>query len=372
MAKLLTEQFAFSGTVGDGDKSNIIENVPLCGATSANRRRYCKEAFAGERVARYNGRPVYLNHGPGRGGRSYQDQIGTVENARLNAEGLPVGDIAINPKKPYAEAVLWDAKHKPHACGMSHVAQCKTRTGADGWEEITEVVSVESVDLVTDPATTKGLRESKGSNVSKISVKQYVERFGAKWGAKPWAAATKLCEDLGGMADTPAIDEPAAGAEGGDLKSALVSAIAPMLDEAFESGDGSKVCSAIKDFIKLHAKHTGKGGGETETETDTEDDGYDKESKMKRPNPNAVLKECTDAGYSATPGELSILFEIADPAKRIVFIREQQAKVAEQKKEKPKSGGRNPGGGTSRTVAEQAGQNAPAKDVKEFMSRITR
>lgn len=360
MAKLLTERVAFSGgTIGGTAEAPVIEGVLLCGAVSANRRRYLTKAFEGERVKRYNGKPVNLNHGRDRDGRPYQEQIGVIQNARHRADGMPIGDIAVNPKKPYAEAFLWDAKHQPKACGMSHVAHCETTRGKDGWEDVTELVAVESVDVIGagNAATTKGLFEHKGSAV-KISLKTFVERFGPQWGAKKWAAATKLVEDMGDLTDVPSVEEPPADAGGGDLKAALMSALAPMLDEAFDSGDSSKLIAALKDFIKLHAKHTGK---ETPAETPADDGDDDAAEESKKPQPWTVLKECRDADYHPSDTELEILAREPDATKRKTYVTEQKKKAANAKAEKPVAGGRPPGPGGATVKATEAKVPTEAK-----------
>lgn len=345
-AKRLTERFSFEGgRVGGSADAPVIEGVLLCGPTSANRRRYLTKAFEGGRVQRYNGAPVNLNHGKGPDGRPYQEQIGIVQNARLRSDGMPVGDIAVNPKKPYAEAFLWDAKHQPKACGMSHVAHCETTAGKDGWDDVTELVRVESVDVISagNAATTRGLYENRGSAVAKISLKVFVERYGPKWGPKKWSAAAKLCEDMGAVADAPVMDEPPADDAGeGDLKTALMNALAPILDEAFESGNSEKACSALRDFIKMHAKHTGKGdagGGKSEPEPEPE------EESTKRPTNAAVLAECAAKAFNPTAVDLCILSEIASPATRATYI-ESHAK-ANPSGHRPTGTSRRPGAGSA-------------------------
>ena len=341
MAKRISELAALNASGVDRSGAYpVVREVLLCGATSANRRRYRREAFAGDRVKRYEGRPVFLDHGDARGPRKYADKIATVENVRVRSDGMPVGDIAINPKHPLAEAVLWDAEHKPRSCGMSHVANCETVTSPDGWEEITEVVEVVSVDLVTDPATTKGFHE--GKSVNRISLNQFAERFGPKWGAHRWAAVTKLCEELGDMVDAPVMDEPPPDAGEGDLKAALMAALDPFMHEAFDSGDSDKLCAACRDFVKMHAKHTGQKTADKSDDEPADDEGDDM-PKESRPQPWDVLRECQEQNYSASPAELELLALQPDAAKRKAFVSEQKAKLANAKAEKPVSAARRPG-----------------------------
>ena len=160
MSKTFTEKSVMSNIKVDrsGAYPRLI-GVSLCGPTSSNRRRYNREAFAGSRVNRYDGRPVFLNHSQSRGSRRYEDKIAVIENPRLRADGMPIGDLAVNPKHPYSEMFLHDAEHHPSTVGMSHCATCKTKNAPDGIEEIVEILSVESVDVVLDPATVAGLFE---------------------------------------------------------------------------------------------------------------------------------------------------------------------------------------------------------------------
>ena len=46
------------------------------------------------------------------------------------------------------EASFWDARHKPNTCRLSHAAQYEPAT-AGRWEDVTEVVRVESVDVIS-------------------------------------------------------------------------------------------------------------------------------------------------------------------------------------------------------------------------------
>lgn len=368
MAKVLTERTAFSvGKIGGTAEAPIVEGVLLCGAVSANRRRYLKKAFEGDRVKRYDKVPVGTYH-TDKDGHTYLEEIGLIRNPRHSPAGLPIGDIHVNPEKPGAKAFLWDARHAPEACAMSHVASCETTRGSDGWEDVTELVKVESVDVIGagKAATAKTLfSEAKGSTVNRISLKKFVERFGPKWGPVKWGAAKKLCEDIGDVvADAPVMDEPPADADSGDLKSALMSAITPMLDEAFDSGNSDKVCSAIRDFIKLHAKHTGKAAGDTPEETAAEEA---KKKALQPPDPFAVLSECEKLGYRPSVTEAKALQHMT--------TEERGAWVAEQKQKatasNPTSTSRRPGAGSAGAVMTPVTESAPPQDAKGFAKFVS-
>jgi len=160
---LIEETRLLASRVDRSGPSPVVRGVLLCGPTSANRRRYLREAFAPPGRKLYENRPVFLNHaGRGRTGSRYEDMIATIRNERRRADGMPVGDLVVNARHPFAETFLHDAEHNPTACGLSHHVDPGQYEGrvVGGVLEITRVKSVRSVDVVTDPATTRGLFES--------------------------------------------------------------------------------------------------------------------------------------------------------------------------------------------------------------------
>lgn len=375
----LTEQFEFTGTVGEGDKSNVIEGVPLCGARSRHRRRYLKEAFAGEKVKLYNDRPVFLNHVRGTDPRIYEDAIGVVKNARHHpTTGLPVGDIHVNPEKPYARAVLWDAKNNPKACSMSHVADCANHRAADGWVEVTELVYVESVDLVTIGATTSSLRE--GAN--RVMSKTYTIKSLYEWVLRSPKAKTpaidgmrRLSEDAA-MGDLAVMDAPPEdGAEPMDkIWEALKSVIADKIEECKESGDN--VADCVKEIKGLITGYHGMAGKKEKKEEPTgakAPEEVEKEAKEAALRSSTALSEslavCKAAGYRPDPDEIEDLAAL--PKDRRKGHVERLKKMSEGTgREPPRSTPRNPGSGTP---AADAGKNGepPTGDVKKFKEWVT-
>lgn len=310
--KTITERFAFSGgkVVREGAYP-VIKDVLLCGPISANKRRYAAAAFGKADTKLYEGRPVYLNHSTGN--RKFEDKLGWIENERRRADGMPVGDIGINPKHSEAESVLWAAEHKPDFAGMSHVAECESDYGRDGWEDVKRVVSVESSDLVVDPATTKGFHESKGSSMNKIKFAKLIESIGAKLPFKKLLAAKRLAEmdGVGDMeVDAPADDAPAAAS----VLDALKTLIASVVDEV----DGGKLeleagLAKISDFLNAHMG----------SEPDEDDEDGDEEE-----TPTEAKKKKKAAGLTAEAVAKIVADEIA------------KLKVAPVTEEKPKSGGK--------------------------------
>lgn len=136
------------------DEENVFRNVVILGNTSKNGRTYSPEAMT-KALPLYEGLPCYIDHDrSGKGIRSYRDRIGFVQNARL-VEGKVRADFVMNPHMALAESVLWDAKHGSKRIGFSHSAMGRMSPGT----KIVEHIEPTSVDIVSDPATTKSFFE---------------------------------------------------------------------------------------------------------------------------------------------------------------------------------------------------------------------
>jgi len=376
--QLFTErvQAPFAGVKVTGtDDAPVVEGVLLCGAVSANRRRYLKSAFEGDRVKRYNGKPVKITREHGKANGLYEEEIGTVENARLNANGMPVGDLHINPEKPLGKAFVWDARNKPTACGMSHVAQCESRRAADGWDEVTELVEAVSVDVIGagHAATTKSLLEHKGSGVA-LTIKQLCEALvkHPKTTAKQVRPLKALAE-MDGMADlsTGMDSAPADDADPKDgITDAFCSACMALVKQGLaDPAKAKEVLGKLKEMFASHGKVNGDGtpdkDGDPETGEEEEEMPAKKESKVKTVDPWAVLSECQAAGYTATAAELKALALMTEATDRAAFITDQRKKLAMP--EKPKSGQRQPGAGETATKTES---KVAVTDRKTFLESI--
>lgn len=141
--------------------AGVIRDVKILGLESRNGRTYRPEALAAA-AGLYEGAKVNVNHpkGPPLGPRDYQDRIGLLRNVvAREAEGL-FGDFHFNPAHALAGQLAWDAEHAPENVGLSH--NVVARVSRDGPRQVVEAIErVQSVDLVADPATTRGLFESE-------------------------------------------------------------------------------------------------------------------------------------------------------------------------------------------------------------------
>ena len=156
----LTERVTpFVGAQVD-EEAGVIRRACICGLSSLNGNDYQPGCYGDGKL--YEGAKSFTNHRD-RGGRQVEELLGWWENTSLRPDGKPEGDFHYLKSHPMAARMVEIAKRNPAAVGFSHVAQCETKPGKDGRTLVERVVKVESIDLVADPATTKGFFESKGS-----------------------------------------------------------------------------------------------------------------------------------------------------------------------------------------------------------------
>ncbi len=140
-------------------EAGIIRGVKILGTESANGRTYTREAIRDAKHL-YEGVRVNVDHpaaGRGNEPRSYRDRLGHLEAVTDFASGL-YGELHFNPKHRLAEQLMWDAEHTPQNLGLSHNVSGRT-TRKNGRVVVEAILTVHSVDLVADPATTAGLFE---------------------------------------------------------------------------------------------------------------------------------------------------------------------------------------------------------------------
>ena len=143
-------------------EAGVIRGVKILGLESGNGRIYPKETIA-RAQEQYEGIKVNVDHPPDPkrplAPRRYADRIGELRNPRIGqGDGGLFADFHFNPKHAMAEQLCWDAENQPSNVGFSHNALAKLdRRG--GKNVVEEILGVHAVDLVTNPATTKGLFE---------------------------------------------------------------------------------------------------------------------------------------------------------------------------------------------------------------------
>jgi hypothetical protein len=161
MDETLREYVDSRGVVMRVDRdAGVIRGVKVLGLKSRNGRVYLPDALV-QAVGLYEGARVNVNHAKTTpfAPRDYQDRIGAIRNVVARRDEGLFADFHFNPKHALSEQLLWDAEHAPENVGFSHNVQA--RTSRQGDQVVVEAItSVQSVDLVADPATTQGLFES--------------------------------------------------------------------------------------------------------------------------------------------------------------------------------------------------------------------
>ena len=145
-------------------EAGVIRNVKLVGFQSKNGRVYPPSALKAA-VHLYEGAKVNVDHpeadNPGRQ-RKYCERLGVIRAARFTEGQGNFGDFHFNPKHPLAEQLIWDAENSPESLGFSHNATLRLGPiNNQGKQVIESIVSIRSMDLVADPATTTSLFESQ-------------------------------------------------------------------------------------------------------------------------------------------------------------------------------------------------------------------
>jgi hypothetical protein len=150
-------------------RAGVIRGVKVLGLESRNGRTYLPAALA-QAAPLYEDAKVNVNHPKGHpaGPRDYQDRIGAIRNVVVRAGGGLFADLHFNPKHALAEQLVWDAEHAPENVGFSH--NVEARTVRRGERVVVEAITrVQSVDLVADPATTRGLFESAAAETDRLA-----------------------------------------------------------------------------------------------------------------------------------------------------------------------------------------------------------
>jgi hypothetical protein len=146
--------------------AGVIRGVKLLGLRSRNGRRYQENALA-EAIGLYEGAKVNVNHPKGHplSPRDYQDRLGIIRDVQLRPGDGLFGDLHFNPKHNLSEQLMWDAEHAAQNVGLSH--NVLARTSRQGDETVVEAITtVQSIDLVADPASTQGLFEQEAASAA--------------------------------------------------------------------------------------------------------------------------------------------------------------------------------------------------------------
>jgi hypothetical protein len=148
-------------------EGNVVKGVVLVGPQSKNvgesgKPRTYPESVLEEAVTRgaYENAQLYVDHAETEGARPTRQLLGVATNTRME-DGKVKGDVVVSAREGW---FLEDAKDPvlSKAMGFSHDAYVDFAE-TDTAEEATRIEQVLSVDLVSRPATTRGVFESQAA-----------------------------------------------------------------------------------------------------------------------------------------------------------------------------------------------------------------
>jgi hypothetical protein len=154
--------------------AGIIHGVKVLGVESANNRTYTPQALRD--VARLcEGAVVNVDHVDPGARRSLRDRIGRLKDAEVRPDGV-YATLVLNKGHDMYGQIMEDAEQSPRNLGLSIDARGASKL-RDGRSVVESVDKVLSVDLVANPATTRGLFES--------TLRESVEDARARWEGRP-------------------------------------------------------------------------------------------------------------------------------------------------------------------------------------------
>lgn len=147
-------------------EAGVVRGVKILGLESQNGRSYDRSAI-GKAKGLYEGAKINIDH-PATPGtpRGTRDRFGVLREVNERSDGL-YGDVHYLKSHPMAGPFCEAAERMPSMMGFSHNIEGKTAR-RDGKTIVEEITKVRSVDLVSDPATTRGLFESQQSTLREI------------------------------------------------------------------------------------------------------------------------------------------------------------------------------------------------------------
>lgn len=342
----------------------VIEGVKVLGLQSRNGREYARPAVE-KALGLYEGKVVNLDHiRPGQE-RSYRDRIGRLVKPQLREDGL-FADLLINPKHSIAEQLLWDAENAPENVGMSHDAEGTTvrRGDTDLVEEITRVTSV---DLVSDPASTRGLFESETPSHKEIPMTKTIHEIvdAAPKGTKHLDGLRRLMEEETPMiAPETAVEVAPEADPNEEVRAALEKACLAVLRKLFAGEiEESEAFAKIKELLAVKEKATSDEEGATPApEAETVES---LRRQVKELHGREAARELLESeGVQPKLARVSALARCATEAERLQLLAEF-----------PKDSGRHEEPRSTGALTEGRRSNGkrwvPPKDAAEFASRLT-
>lgn len=178
-----------------GDKADIgedkaIRNVTIIGITSKNNRIYPREVLE-KAAAKFEGAQVFIDHRDPDSTmpNSIRNLAGTVSGIYFDANKNALMARELKPCGPAAGILQDCANTAPKHCGLSVDVEGEGEKAANGWLRVTNIENVNSVDLVSRPASTRNLFESviepitEGDVSDKVSADEEQTKLNRIWSA---------------------------------------------------------------------------------------------------------------------------------------------------------------------------------------------
>jgi hypothetical protein len=346
----ITEQAAYLAGNGTVDRAaKVIRGVRICGPKSRNKNRRYESQCMKDVAPRMIGRRVFVDHVKDPNERKIQNRS---EFARIIAcqdepDGGLRGDLKYFESCASCEHILEIIEDKQDApgeespytgsIGLSPVWYADAKHHA-GEEVVSRIHDIESVDIVTFPATTRSIREH--IEVHPMTWKKYIEGRDDK--LRP--AFLKLVEEYG-MGDTMMP------ADASDHNTDLLSAIEKLISIGDDASKKKikKIMAIIMDNGEEEKPEVEpKGDDEKDDEPEPKkEDAAETIARLRREN--TVIRECQQFGYDPTDKRLAVLVGIEDKDERTQLIRES-ADLDKRKAARSESPGK--GNGVYKTAEE--------------------
>lgn len=368
----------------------IISRVKVLGKESPNRhgRKDCEgteysDAALTTAAKLYEGRKSYIDHPANRNAkaeRSFRDLAGTFKNCTAEADGV-YADFHFPPKSANGQMVADWAEHDPTAFGLSHNALGTGRM--KGKKQIIESIdSVRSVDVVCDPATTRGLYESRENAMAGKTILQILEELEIPARSAKWLLEMDGFDggDAPAAIAAPAVTDPADEDAGTHLARAVTAFMSDdTIDAAKKKKKINQILAILDDSTETAVTPDPEAAAGDDGVEGTDDDKPKKEDKMESKETLAAkleklqkkddvrtLCESKEFNFHPTPIQFTALLALAETDRKI-FITE--AKAASKAAPTSAKGLRSVSS-ASLLESKNGATTTPAKDTKEFVSRI--
>ena len=302
-------------------EAGIIHDVKVLGKESDNGRVYEESTFA-QAVAMYEGVVCRIDHDMDVPVRPLASTVGQLRNVVRKGDDIRA-DFHVVMSHPMSAQIFEMAEKFPGTFGFSHAADGFVEDDGHGIQRVVELIHVESVDLVTKPATTKSLFEGKEAEMPKPKQEKTTLRTLVEQAPNSTPGKARLAE----MAGDPIFDEevevdPAQTPEM-DLSDALRGAIVAILGDA--SLDVPAKLAKIEQLLNMEAEANPEETVEAEGETTDEAPAQVPEEELSDV-PDNVNKPALAQDKIAEAAIAPLRKQIADVAKSVKVLAEAQQK----------------------------------------------